>query len=389
MSPSSPLDRDFLVETCRDLVRINSINPVLVPGAPGEAEIASYVAERLKMIGLEVTRHEPAPGRVSVVGRLPGSGGDGGRSLMLNAHVDTVGVEGMEDPFSGDVRGGRLYGRGAYDMKASLAACIAAARTVAESGIPLRGDLVVAAVADEEYGSLGTADLVTHTLTDAAIVTEPTALEICLAHKGYVWLKVETFGRAAHGSRFEQGVDANMRMGRVLTALAGLEEELRARAPHPLVGPPSLHAALLEGGTGLSTYAAKCRLQIERRTVPGEDEAQVLREVQSLLDGLSSSDPSFQARLESFFVRPPFEVARDADLVMRLADAATAVLGKEPRFVGDSPWMDSALLAGAGVETVVFGPAGTGAHAEEEWVDVESMERCAAVLAATAVSYCA
>jgi acetylornithine deacetylase len=178
-------------------------------------------------------------------------------------------------------------------------------------------------------------------------------------------------------------------MGRVLTALAGLEEELRARAPHPLVGPPSLHAALLEGGTGLSTYAARCRLQIERRTVPGEDEAQVLREVQALLDGLSSSDPSFQSRLESFFARPPFEVARDADLVMRLADAATAVLGKEPRFVGDSPWMDSALLAGAGVETVVFGPAGTGAHAEEEWVDVESMERCAAVLAATAVSYCA
>ncbi len=389
MTQNPPLDRDFLVSTCRDLVQINSINPVLVPGAPGEAEVAAYVAECLTAMGLEVTRHEPESGRVSVVGRLPGTGDAGGRSLMLNAHLDTVGVEGMKDPFSGDVREGRLYGRGAYDMKGSLAACIAAAKAVAESGIPLRGDLVVAAVADEEYGSLGTSDLVTHTLTDAAIVTEPTALEICLAHKGYVWLRVDTLGRAAHGSRFQEGIDANMRMGRVLHALEGLERELRAREPHPLVGPPSLHAALLEGGTGLSTYAAQCRLQIERRTVPGEDEAQVLSEVQALLDGLCSDDPGFQAHLESFFVRPPFEVARDAVVVRTLADAAAAVLGKAPRFVGDSPWMDSALLAEAGVETVVFGPGGIGAHADEEWVDVESMERCAAVLAATAVTYCA
>ncbi|TFH66931.1 MAG: M20/M25/M40 family metallo-hydrolase [Gemmatimonadales bacterium] len=164
---------------------------------------------------------------------------------------------------------------------------------------------------------------------------------------------------------------------------------MRARDPHPLVGPPSLHAALLEGGTGLSTYAARCRLQIERRTVPGESEAQVLAEVQALLDGLSSGDPTFKAQVESFFVRPPFEVPRDAGIVTTLADAATAVLGVEPRFVGDSPWMDSALLAEAGIETVVYGPAGTGAHAEEEWVDIESMEHCAAVLAATAVAYCA
>ena len=386
MSPN-PLDREYLIETCRDLVRINSINPLLVPGAPGEAEIAAHVADRLEALGLEVSRHEPGPGRVSVAGRLCGSGG--GRSMTLNAHMDTVGVEGMEDPFGAEIRDGRLYGRGAYDMKGSLAACITAAKTVVDSGQRLRGDLVIAAVADEEYGSLGTADLVTHTLTDAAIVTEPTGLDICLAHKGYVWLRLDTLGRAAHGSRFREGIDANLRMGRVLSALEGLERDLRERPPHPLVGPPSIHAALLEGGTGLSTYAAHCRLQLERRTIPGENESQVHREVEQLLELLRAGDPTFEATLETFFVRPPFEVSREAGIVQTLSDAAEAVLGAPPKFVGDSPWMDSALLAEAGVETVVFGPGGAGAHAAVEWVDVESMERCAAVLAATAVSYCA
>ena len=380
------VDREDLLRTLGDLVRTNSINPLLVPGAPGEREIAGYVARRLAESGLEVAVHEPEPGRPSVTGRLAGSGG--GRSLMLNAHMDTVGVDEMADPFGAGIRDGRLYGRGAYDMKGSLAACMAAVRTLARSGPRLRGDVVVAAVADEEYGSLGTAGLVETVRTDAAIVTEPTSLRICRAHKGYVWLEAVVEGRAAHGSRFEEGVDANLRMGRFLGGLAGLERELRSRPPHPLVGPPSLHAARLAGGSGLSTYAARSVVEIERRTVPGETEAGVVAEIANLLAPLLGDGTGCGASMRAFFSREPFEVGADAGIVGALDRAANAVLGAPPAQFGDTPWMDSALLAGAGIETVVFGPHGAGAHAAEEWVDVESVVQTAEVLVATAREWC-
>ncbi len=379
-----PIDRVYLLETLRDLVRINSINPTLVPGGAGESEIAGYVAASLQRCGLDAVRYEPAPGRVSVVGTLSGS--SGGRSLMLNAHYDTVGVEGMAEPFSGEIRDGKLYGRGAYDMKGSLAAAMAAGKALA--GTPLRGDLLVAAVADEEYGSIGTADLCARLKVDAAIVTEPTSLRVCLAHKGYMWIEVETTGRAAHGSKFEQGVDANMRMGRFLGELDKLERELRARPGHALVGPPSLHAAMIAGGSGLSTYAASCKLQIERRTVPGETEAQALAELQGIADRLRAVDPSFVAAVKPFFVRQPFEVGRGASIVQCVDRAVSSVLGKAPEYFGDTPWMDSALLSAAGVETVVIGPHGAGAHADVEWVDLESVERLAEILVLVAIEYC-
>ena len=380
------IDRVYLRETLRDLVRINSINPTLDANGAGEAEIAGYVAASLTRAGLEAHRYEPAPGRVSVVGTLAGSGG--GRSLMFNAHYDTVGIAGMAEPFSGEIRDGKLYGRGAYDMKGSLAAGMAAAKSLADSGARLRGDLLIAAVADEEYGSIGTADLCEKVKVDAAIVTEPTALKVCLAHKGYLWITVEVAGRAAHGSKFELGIDANMRMGRFLAELDKLERELRARTPHPLVGPPSLHAAMLNGGSGLSTYAARCTLQIERRTVPGETEESVMAELQAIAGRLRVADPSFEVTLRPFFVRQPFEVDRDAAIVKCVDRAASAVLGAEPAYFGDTPWMDSALLSDAGIETVVIGPAGAGAHSGVEWVDLESVEKLAEILAAVALDHC-
>ena len=383
----SPIDRDYTIRVCQDLVRINSINPTLVPGAPGEREVADFTAKTLGALGLEVQRHEPEPGRVSVTGRLKGTGG--GKSLMLNAHFDTVGVDGMAEPFSGAVRNGRLYGRGSYDMKGSLAASIGAVKALVDSGQRLRGDVVVAAVADEEYGSLGTADILTRIKTDGAIVTEPTALNACLAHKGYLWIEVVTEGRAAHGSKVEFGIDANMRMGWFLAELSKLERELAARTPHPLIGPPSLHAALLNGGAGLSTYSPKCTLQIERRTIPGETEAQVMAEINAIIDRLAAREPTFRASTKAFFVRPPFEVAREAGLVRALSSAFQSALSRAPVIVGDTPWMDSALTSEAGIETMVFGPGGTGAHADEEYVEVDSMIDCAAVLAATAREWCA
>lgn len=380
------IDRDYLFTTLGDLIRIDSVNPTLAAGGAGELAISAYVAAALGALGLEVARFEPVEGRVTVAGTLHGSGG--GRSLMFNAHYDTVGVEGMDEPFSGAVRDGKMFGRGSYDMKGSLAAQMAAVKALVDSGTKLRGDVVIAAVADEEYGSIGTADLITHLKTDAAIVTEPTAARICLAHKGYLWIEVETKGRAAHGSRFEQGVDANMRMGRFLARLDLLERELRARTPHPLVGPPSLHAAMIAGGDGLSTYAASCKLQIERRTIPGETEESVVRELQGIVDGLAGEDSSFVGSVRSYFVREPFEVAREAAVVRSVDAGVRKILGCEPVYIGDTPWMDAALLSAAGVETVVIGPAGGGAHASVEWVEMESVAQVAAILSEAAVDYC-
>lgn len=381
-----PIDRNYLYKTLSELVQINSVNPDLVPGSPGEAEISRYVAQELADLGLVVRLHEPRPGRISVVGTLPGTGG--GRSLMLNAHYDTVGVEGMPDPFSASVQEGRLYGRGSYDMKGSLAACLAALKALVDSKGCLKGDLMVSAVADEEYASLGTSDLLQHYSVDAAVVTEPTELEICLAHKGFIWLEVETQGRAYHGSQFSKGIDAIMRMGRFLASLEGLENELRRRTPHPLVGPPSLHASMIEGGTSLSVYSASCRLKIERRTVPGESEDQVRGEIEALLEPLRQTDPTFKASLRTILVRNPFEVHRETAIVRSVQSAFRKVSdGATPHHCGQNPWMDSALFAAAGIETVVLGPVGGGAHSDQEWVDLESVQRLAEVLAMTAVDY--
>ena len=380
------IDQDYARDTLVQLIRINSVNPTLAPGAPGESEICALIAGSLGSFGLDVEICEPEPGRTSVLARLRGTGG--GRSLMLNGHIDTVAVTGMAEPFSGAVREGKVCGRGAFDMKGSIAASMAAVKALADSGVKLRGDVVVAAVGDEEYGSLGTRDILTRVKTDAAIVTEPTALDVCLAHKGYLWIEVETTGRAAHGSKFELGIDANMMMGRFLAALGDLERELRARPPHPLVGPPSLHAALLSGGSGLSTYAASSKVQIERRTIPGETEAQAVAELQALLDRLSSEDPDFRATVRPFFARDPFEVAPEAAIVQAVERAAVKVRGRAPARIGDTPWMDAALCHAAGIETVVFGATGAGAHADVEWVDMDSVNQLAAILAETAADYC-
>src|SRR5437016_590685 len=215
-----------------ELVAIESVNPDLVPSGSGETAIAQYVASWMSAAGLEVEIVEPVPGRPSVVGVLRGTGG--GRSLMLNAHMDTVGAAGMPDAFSPHVEHGRVYGRGAYDMKASLAAIMITAREAAR--LRLKGDLIITAVADEEVASLGTSAVIERYRADAAIVTEPTELRLCLAHKGFVWLEVETTGVAAHGSRADLGVDAIANMRQVLTGCLHQNGRLSHFSGHPPPG---------------------------------------------------------------------------------------------------------------------------------------------------------
>ncbi|MBT3314708.1 MAG: ArgE/DapE family deacylase [Anaerolineae bacterium] len=381
------IDERYLNQSTQKLVQINSINPLLSPEGKGEGEISAYVADSLNALCLDVKRSEIAPGRFNVVGTLKGSGG--GRSLLLNAHMDTVGVDGMTiNPFGGELKDGRIYGRGSQDMKASLAAMMATAKALVDVGITLKGDLHITGVADEEYGSLGTEALVQEVSADAAIVTEPTDMHLCRAHRGFIWFDIETFGRAAHGSRYSEGIDANMRMGRVLAELDKLEQELLTRKGHELTGPPSLHAALIKGGTEVSTYADLCLLNMERRTAPGENIDDALAEIQEIIDRLVVQDPTFKAKVERTFWREPFVVSPDAEIVQILDNALGARLGHQPAHTGQTFWTDAALFADAGMETVLLGPKGYGLHSAEEWVDMESVLDLAYILTETAIKYC-
>ena len=385
MAPSSS-GADLLAR----LVAIDSRNPVLAPGAPGETAIATAVADFLRAVGLEVAWVEPQPDRPSVVGRLRGTGG--GRALLLNGHLDTVGFGGMADPTVPHIDNGRLYGRGAYDMKGGLAAILHAAATLAQ-GPRLRGDLIVTAVADEEHASLGTEAVLAHLGLEAAgiggaIVTEPTDLQICVAHKGFAWATFTTLGRAAHGSRRADGIDAIAHMGRVLVALERLDAALQERPAHPLLGHASLHAALIAGGSELSTYPAHCELQVERRTLPGETPAAVAAEFAAIVDALHAADPHFNGTATLTFARPPLETPPNSPIVQALSAAATGTLGAAPPLVGATFWMDAALLGAAGIPSVAFGPRGAGLHADDEWVDLASVAACAATLVSTARAFC-
>jgi len=371
-------------ELLAQLVAIDSINPDLVPGGAGEGTIARFVADWLERAGLEVEMDEPAPGRPSVIGIARGSGG--GRALLLNAHMDTVGVAGMERPHDPVVKDNRLYGRGAFDMKGGLAAIMLAAAEAKRQH--LRGDVILTAVSDEEYASIGTSSIVKSWHADAAIVTEPTGLDICVAHKGFIWLEVETQGIAAHGSRPDLGVDAIVKMGKVLVGLEELDRSLRSKPSHPLLKSGSLHASLITGGQELSSYPERCILSVERRTIPGETQASVESQIRTIFDQLAASDPAFKASLRTTLVRDAFEVPEDEPLVQVVRRQAAALLGQEPAIVGATAWMDSAILSAAGIPTVVFGPGGEGAHAVVEWVDLEEVGRCAEVLVACAGEFC-
>jgi acetylornithine deacetylase/succinyl-diaminopimelate desuccinylase-like protein len=368
-----------LVDLAAALVGIDSINPDLIAGAAGEQEAAAFAARWLERGGLDVKLVEPRAGRPSVIAVARGRGG--GRTLLLNGHLDTVGVAGMDAPFEPRVEGDRLYGRGAYDMKAAVAAAMVAASEAARLG--LRGDVIVTAVADEELSSLGTSAVLEHVSADAAIVCEPTELRVAVAHRGFAGFEVETHGRAAHGSRPDLGVDAIAKMGRVLVELEALDTRVQSGRRHALLGPGSLHASLIEGGQEFSSYPARCVVTGERRTIPGETPADVERELRDALERARRADPALEAAVRMLVSREPFEIDQAHELVATVSSAAG-----ETEVVGLPFWADSGLIAAAGIPTVLFGPRGEGAHAVVEWVDLPAVERCRDVYLEVAKAVC-
>ena len=380
------IDRDFLVDTLRGLVRIDSVNPGLVPEGAGEKAIAKYIGDILRSCSIEPDITEIEPGRFNVVACLKGS--DSGRSLMLTGHMDTVGVEGMDDPFSAEVRDGKVYGRGAQDMKGGLAGILAALKTIVDNGIRLKGDLIFAAVADEEYGSIGTEALVKRHKPDAAIVAEPTGLDVCLAHKGFSVFEFETKGRVAHGGRYQDGIDANLHMGRILGELERLSQNLMKGEKHPLLGPPSLHVPLIKGGSELFVYSDRCTISVERRTLPGEDQHVLLDEMEEIVSRLSQDDDTFDGHVKPVMHRHAYEISQDADFVKLVTEITSQVIGRPPAFIGHDWWEDSALIAEGGTETVIIGPRGAGLHTHKEWVDIQSVVDLATILLQTAIRFC-
>ena len=373
---------DPCIALLRQLVSIDSVNPSLVPGARGEGEIAAAVARHMRELGLQVHVAEVETGRPNVIGVLEGP--VPGPTLMLCGHVDTVGVEGMSAPFTPVERDGRLYGRGSQDMKSGVAAMIDSVRVAVSRGFT-RGRIVVAAVIDEEYASIGADALVTRWKADLAVVTEPTDLKIGVAHKGFAWLDVETRGRAAHGSRPRDGRDAIVRMGRVLQRLEALDRELQSRPPHPLMGTASLHASIISGGRELSSYPDRCLLQMERRTVAGETGDDARREVARILESLAREDRDFEADARLTFARPAYEIPAGHQLPGLIA-SSLASLGLPAETVGMSFWTDAAVLGSAGIPTVLFGPGGAGLHGQEEYVIVAEVIACRDVLATLALT---
>jgi acetylornithine deacetylase len=371
--------RGDAVALTRTLVAIDSRNPSLVSDGPGESACAQALAQTLERWGFRVEIQEAVAGRPNVVARI---GRAGARALLFNGHLDTVGVEGMiHAPWDADVRDGRVYGRGSSDMKAGVAAMCAAALRVVDAN--LDGEVIVAAVADEEYESIGTRALIDAGIrAEAAVVTEPTRMAICPAHRGFAWLELIVHGRAAHGSRYDLGVDAITLAAMILAELDEYQRTVLAKKMHPLLGRPSLHASIVSGGLGLSTYPDRCSVQLERRTVPGETAAGFAREVEQACARVRARAPEygFSTELIPGFSQEPNEVPATHPVVHALI-ASLERAGERTPIEGLPCWTDAALLTAAGIPAICYGPGDIGlAHSAEEYVDMGEIERATGVL---------
>ena len=372
MSPS-PLSQETVLDALQTLIRTPSINPTLAPDeGTGEAAVVEAGRGWLAARGVAAQAEEVLPGRPNLVAEVGSA--SAGPTLVLCAHIDTVAVTGMTiPPFEPRVSDGRVYGRGSYDMKGGAAAILCALAALRQEEIP--GRVMAALVMDEEYASLGAQDFVSRYPADACIVTEPSEERLVLAHKGFVWVEIAVSGKAAHGSRFDLGVSAIGKIGRIIVALERFDQEVLRKRSHPLTGPASLHCAQVEGGVGLSTYAERSVLKVERRTIPGETPEQVMAEIAAVI-----REAGEEADLVNLLSRPPLDCDRNSKIARSVREAAQAVQGAEPEEAGVAYWMDAAIFAAAGIPTVDFGPAGAGAHEAVEWVDLGSVVRCAQVL---------
>jgi acetylornithine deacetylase len=365
------------IELAARLIAIDSVNPDLVAGAAGENGIATYCADWLGQRGFQVHRLESRPGRPSIVGIARGGGG--GRSLLLNGHTDTVSLAGYQgNPLAAERRDGKIFGRGAFDMKSGVAAMMVAAARVAAA--PHSGDVLVSCVADEEFGSIGTEEVLDRFTADAAIIVEPTQLEVTLGHRGFAWFEVVLTGKAAHGSMPDQGIDAIGHAGQLMAELDRLAGRLADTAPHPGLGRGAVRVAKIAGGADAATIAAECHLTIERRMLPGESPDVVETELHSILERLARAVPDFRYSMKRLVGRSAFQADPEWPIVRTLFTHAEAVLGRQPAVRYEPFWTDAGLFDQSGIPCLLFGVDGGGAHAATEWAEIESILQVTEIL---------
>ena len=372
---ASQLSRDNIVRVLMKLIEAKSVNPfddVPSPGF-GEGLAAQYYESELRRLGMELRVDHVAEGRMNVFGFLRGSGER--ESLMLAGHLDTVGAE--EGTFSARVKDGRVYGRGACDMKAALAVYIEVARIVVESGLQLKGDLILGGIADEEYKMLGSKYVSEHgPKAGRCIIGEPTELRVCPANKGQICLNIRVFGRAVHSSVPEEGINAVEKMAKVIEALSSYHRSLRGREAHPLCGTASVSAGVIRGGTLVTAVPDFCELEIDRRTLPGETKQLVHEQLTALLNEIAANDTNFMYELsEPTFDVESNEIPADEPVVRALLNRYTDIM-EAPADVYGLPFGTDA--PNMGCPTVVCGPGCIEqAHSADEYVDIEQLESAA------------
>jgi len=370
------------IAVLKDLIQINSTNSTLVRGGVGEKEIVRYLSELFLQEGIHSEVQNIGTDRFNLVARV--SGKKGGPRILLNGHLDTVGVAGMLAPFEAREIEGKIYGRGSQDMKGGLAAGVATLLALSQNRERFAGEVVLAAVADEEDRSLGTEYFLRHQPQekrfDFCIVLEPTDLKVCTAHKGFAWLEITVYGKAAHGSRPNEGIDAIRQMGRVLEQLDQLDNRLQSTPLHSLLGSGSLHTSLIEGGCEWSSYPDRCVLKYERRTVPPENEATFRNELNVILENLTKSVSLFRAESQLIFSRAPLQQDRKHPFVSQFHRQVVHHFSKLADWGTVSFWTDAALISEAGIPSVVFGPRGAGLHSLDEYVVASDVVACSKLL---------
>lgn len=380
------IDNERTAGYLQEMVRIDSVNPGLVEGAKGEGDVALWLSDTCRELGLAVEMQVTAPSRPNVIAHWKGTGG--GKSLLLTGHTDVVSVENMtRDPFEALIENGRLYGRGAQDMKGGLASILGAVAALKTGGFTPKGDIILGFVTDEEYLSIGTDALVKTVNADAAILTEPTGCQLCIAHKGFLWLTLTTQGKAAHGSLYSEGVDAVAHMGYLLREL----DQFNADTPHThaLLDRASAHTSFINGGLGISTYPDQCTLQIEHRLLPDDTPESVISYWEKAIEKLAGKVQNFSATVKQDFYRPGYEIDRSTPIVQALDEAFRDAVGGEPSYMGQFAWLDSAILGRSGIPTVIIGPGGAGMHGAVEYVILDDVMRVAAVIAQAASTWTA
>ena len=364
--------QDQLIQTLTDLVRINSVNPDLSNDGQGEREIAEYVQRHFQGLGIPSNVHTVKDDRCNTTAFIIGDDPD--KILLMNGHLDTVGIEGMDDPFTIRRDGDKLYGRGTYDMLAGCAVQMGLATYFADHPSPI--SLAFTFVADEENLSMGMEHLLKHYLPTLSVLPflgifmEPTEEAIGISHKGYTWFELTIKGLAAHGSRPEEGINAIFPLSSGLKELETINAELAKEKAHPFLGNATLHPGMISGGTAQSVIAAQSTLNWERRTLPGESQQKLNGELNRVIEAVRNAPGNHKVSGEQVYHRPPNEVEDDS-LIQKLQKTA----GGKP-FNGMSYWADSALATGAGIPSILFGPAGHGAHAIDEWVSEKSLINC-------------